>query len=71
MPNARRRYPVQKPSRGARFAGSADQSAILAKTLFTNRFTMPAWNRDKAQGITLGGWSFQKIKEGLRRNPGT
>jgi len=47
MPNGRRRFPVQKPIAGAYSARPADQSAILAKTLFTNRFRMPVQNLDK------------------------
>jgi len=47
MPNGRQRFPVQKPARSAYSARPADQSAILAKTLSTNGFRMPARNRDK------------------------
>src|SRR5882724_8752451 len=69
MPNRRRRFPVQTPALGAHSARPADQSAILAKTLSTNRFCMSVQSR--TPGIRLGGRGFQKINKGLARNSGT
>lgn len=70
MPNGRRRLPVQMPSLSAYSASArpADQSATLAKTLYADRFRMPARNRT-SPGIRLGGRGFQKIKKGLRETP--
>ena len=45
------------------------QSAILAKTLFTNRFPSPP-PIEQARRIRVGGWGFQMIKEGLRESTG-
>ena len=40
-------FPAQKPTWRTNSAPPTDQFAILAKTLFTNRFRIPAWNRGK------------------------
>jgi hypothetical protein len=45
------------------------QSAILAKTLFINRFpSLPPI--EQTQGIRVGGCGFQMIKEGFRQSVG-
>src|ERR1700722_4283861 len=45
------------------------QSAILAKTLFTNRFlSLPSIGQTR--GIRVGGCGFQMIKKGLRESTG-
>src|ERR1700744_2759952 len=41
------------------------QSAILAKTLFVNRFSCLS-RTGKTQGMRLGGRGFQRIKKALR-----
>jgi hypothetical protein len=47
MPNGQQRLPAQKATWGANSSLPAEQFAVLAKTLLTNRFQMPARNRDK------------------------
>ena len=55
--------------RGFNSAPVGRQSAILAKTLFTNRFlSLPP--SEQTQGIRVGGRGFQMIKEGLRESTG-
>jgi hypothetical protein len=45
------------------------QSAILAKTLFINRFpSLPPI--EQTRGIRVGGCGFQMIKEGFRESVG-
>ena len=45
------------------------QSAILAKTLFANRFlSLPSIGQTR--GIRVGGCGFQMIKKGLRESTG-
>src|SRR5579871_3372012 len=68
MPTARQGFPVHKPTaRVIPLVGR--QSAILAKTLFTNRFPSLA-EAGQTQGIRVGGRGFQMIKEALRESPG-
>ena len=67
MPNGRR-FPVQIPTLSAYAARPGDQSAVLAKTLYTSRFRMLARSRTSL-GIRLGRRGFQKIKKGLRETP--
>jgi hypothetical protein len=67
MPNRQQRFPVQTPALSAHSARPADQCAILAKTLSTNRFCTPV--RSRTPGIRLGGRGFQKINKGLREAP--
>jgi hypothetical protein len=51
------------------FRAVGRQSAILAKTLLTNRFLRPS-KTGRTQGIRLGGCGFQKIKKSFRRTAG-
>jgi hypothetical protein len=68
MPDGPATFPVQKPT--ARFIRRVGrQSAILAKTLFANRFPrMP--KSGQTRGIRVGGRGFQMIKEALRESTG-
>ena len=68
MPTIQGCFPVQKPAKGS-FRSAGRQSAILAKTLFTNRFPSPP-QAGQTRGIRLGGSGFQMIKKGLRESPG-
>jgi hypothetical protein len=54
--------------RGGISAAVDKQAATPAKTLFTNNFQAVCPER-ASSGITLGGPSFQKIKQPLRANP--
>src|SRR6185437_12508434 len=51
------------------FRSIGRQSAILAKTLFTNRFPRLS-QTEQTRGIRLGGWGFEMIKEALRKSTG-
>jgi hypothetical protein len=68
MPDDPVRFPVQKPTKGL-IPLAGRQSAILAKTLFTNRFSSPIL-MGRTRGIRLGGRGFQMIKKGLRKSTG-
>ena len=50
-------------------SGPTNRTAVLAKVLVTNAFQAPA-RRRTTPAHRLGGASFQKIKEPLRRAPG-
>jgi hypothetical protein len=68
MPNGPVRFPCSEADEGhSRTIGR--QSAILAKTLFNNRFSSPS-HTEQTRGIRLGGRGFQMIKEGLRNSAG-
>jgi hypothetical protein len=69
MPNGSVTFPCSEAKQGAALRRIGRQSAILAKTLFTNRFpSLPSIGQ--AQGIRVGGRGFQMIKEALRESTG-
>jgi hypothetical protein len=69
MPNGPVMFPCSQAGSGGFFRSIGRQSAILAKTLFTNRFPRLSQS-EQTRGIRLGGWGFQMIKEALRKSAG-
>lgn len=56
--------PPEKPSVSARFTRFFERSAILAKTLYTNRFRIAPEAR-RPSGMRLGASSFETVKKAL------